>query len=52
MQRIRDLHFKTKAPDTKVIDENGMPLHMYHGTGIDVYNNYKPNRFTRYEGVN
>lgn len=52
VQRIRDLHFKTKAPDTKVIDENGMPLHMYHGTGIDVYNNYKPKRFTRYEGVN
>jgi len=32
-QRLRDLHFKIKAPDTKVIDEYGMPLHLYHGTG-------------------
>jgi hypothetical protein len=31
VQRIRDLHFKTKAPNTKVVDENGMPLHVYHG---------------------
>lgn len=32
VQRLRDLHFKIKAPDTKVVDENGNPLHMYHGT--------------------
>lgn len=31
IQRIRDLHFKVKAPNTKVVDENGMPLHVYHG---------------------
>ena len=45
VQRIRDLHFKIKAPDTKVVDENGMPLHMYHGT-------HGPKRFQQYEGVN
>lgn len=31
VQRIRDLHFKIKASNTKVVDENGMPLHVYHG---------------------
>ena len=33
VQRIRDLHFITKAPNIKAVDENGMPLHLYHGTG-------------------
>lgn len=47
-QRLRDLHFKIKAPDTKVIDENGMPLHMYHG--ITDRHNWK--RFQQYRGVN
>ena len=46
-QRLRDLHFKIKAPDTKVVDENGMPLHTYHG--------FLPSRrgvFTKFKGVN
>lgn len=31
-QRLRDLHFKVSAPDTKIVDENGEPLRLYHGT--------------------
>lgn len=31
-QRLRDLHFKVNAPNTKIIDETGNPLTMYHGT--------------------
>lgn len=50
-QRLRDLHFKTKAPDTKVVDENGMPLHMYHGL-LDRTSPEKAIKFNKYEGVN
>ena len=32
-KRLRGLHFKVKAPNTKIIDENGNPLEVYHGTG-------------------
>jgi len=31
-QRLRDLHFKVSAPNTKIVDENGNPLRLYHGT--------------------
>ena len=43
-QRLRDLHFKIKAPNTKVVDENGMPLHTYHGTmkHFTFFNNVNP----------
>lgn len=30
-QRLRDLHFKAKAPNTKVVDSNGNPIKTYHG---------------------
>ena len=33
-QRLRDLHFKVKAPNTKVIDSNGNPIKTYHGNMI------------------
>lgn len=33
VQRLRDLHFIRNAPNTKIVDENGMPVHMYHGSG-------------------
>lgn len=44
VQRLRDLHFKIKAPDTKVVDENGMPLHTYHGSmkHFTIFNNVNP----------
>lgn len=32
IRKIRDLHFKTKAPNTKIIDNDGNLVHMYHGT--------------------
>lgn len=31
-QRLRDLHFMAKAPDTAIANE-GLPIHAYHGTG-------------------
>lgn len=40
VQRLRDLHFRAKAPDTKIVDEKGMPLHTYHGS---------PNNFTVFD---
>ena len=33
-QRLRDLHFRVYAPDTKILDERGNPIHSYHGTGV------------------
>jgi hypothetical protein len=33
-QRLRDLHFRTYAPYTKILDERGNPIHSYHGTGV------------------
>lgn len=40
-QRLRDLHFKVKAPYTKLIDENELPLHLYHGTNSN-WNEFNP----------
>lgn len=31
IQRLRDLHFIAKSPNTKVIKDDGMPLEVYHG---------------------
>ena len=31
-QRLRDLHFKVSAPNSTIIDNAGMPNHVYHGT--------------------
>ena len=31
-QRLRDLHFKVNAYDTKIVDDVGNPLRVYHGT--------------------
>ena len=39
-QRLRDLHFKIKAPSTEVIDKDGNPLHIYHG-GESKITNFK-----------
>ena len=50
-QRLRDLHFKVKAPNTKVIDENGNPLHMYHGL-LDRKSADEAVKFNKYRGVN
>lgn len=50
-QRLRDLHFKVKAPDTKVVDASGNPLHTYHGL-LDHTSPEKAIKFNKYEGVN
>ena len=31
-QRLRDLHFKVNAHNTKIVDDSGNPLNVYHGT--------------------
>ena len=31
-QRLRNLHFKISAPNTKIVDNTGNPLRLYHGT--------------------
>lgn len=31
-QRLRDLHFKVSAPNNTVVDNAGLPVHVYHGT--------------------
>ena len=31
-QRLRDLHFKVSAPNNTIVDNEGMPSHVYHGT--------------------
>lgn len=47
VQRLRDLHFKVNAPNTKIVDKNGNPLHTYHGgqKGITAFLN--PNEFDK-----
>ena len=42
-QRLRDLHFKAKAPNTKIVDAAENPLHVYHGTknNFNVFDNSK-----------
>lgn len=39
-QRLRDLHFKVSTPDNKIVNEENMPFHVYHGT---------PNNFTTFD---
>lgn len=42
VQRIRDLHFNINAPNTKIIDDKGNPLKVYHGSdnhNITIFNN-------------
>ena len=39
-QRLRDLHFKVKAPDSKIVDAHNNALHVYHGTS---------NKFTSFD---
>ena len=41
MQMVKDA-FKAKYPDTKVVDENGEPMVVYHGTDLDIVNQGKP----------
>ena len=36
-QRLRDLHFKIKAPDNKIVDYKGNPYKVYHGSPKDWY---------------
>lgn len=33
VQQLRDLHFKAKAPNTKITTTDNIPVHAYHGTG-------------------
>ena len=43
-QRLRDLHFMVKAPETKAVDAGGMPIKTYHTVG----DSYNPN-FTEFD---
>jgi hypothetical protein len=47
-QRLRDLHFKAKAPNTKVVDSNGNPVKTYHGnmTGDSHYRSQRLNPYS------
>lgn len=47
-QRLRDLHFKAKAPNTKVVDSNGNPVKTYHGnmTGDQHYRSQRLNPYS------
>ena len=54
-QRLRDLHFKAKAFNSKTIDNYGLPIHNYHGgqKGINVFFNSKDNlnyKNTKHQG--
>lgn len=42
--RIRKEHFRVKTPDNKIIDDNGNPLEIYHGTDY-VWNKFDMNKF-------
>jgi hypothetical protein len=33
LQKLRDLHFQAKAPNTKITTADNIPVHAYHGTG-------------------
>lgn len=47
VQRLRDLHFKVKAPNTKVIDAQGNPAKVYRGQkDASVYNNTNTSRYS------
>ena len=41
-QRLRDLHFKIKAPNTKVVNENDTPLEVYHFTSNPSIKKFRP----------
>ena len=43
-QRLRDLHFNVKAPNTKITTSDGKPAHIYHGTDAD-WVQYDPTKF-------
>lgn len=47
-QRLRDLHFKAKAPNTKIVDSNGNPIKTYHGnmTGDSHYRSQRLNPYS------
>ena len=44
-QRLRDLHFVTKAPNTVIKNVDGMPAHVYHGTPNKGWNSYAKSKF-------
>ena len=44
-QRLRDLHFVTKAPNTVIKNVGGMPAHIYHGTPNKGWNSYAKSKF-------
>jgi hypothetical protein len=43
VQRLRDLHFKSKAPNTKAVNADGTPMHSYHGTK-NYFTEFKPSK--------
>lgn len=44
LQRLRDLHFMSKAPNTKIVNADGTPKRMYHQT-FKLFNKFaKPGR--------
>lgn len=43
-QRLRDLHFIAKAPETKITTLDGKPQHIYHGTDAK-WASYDPTKF-------
>ena len=44
-QRLRDLHFRTYAPNTKIVDAKGNPQHVYHGGAKNITRFLNPNEF-------
>lgn len=44
IQRLRDLHFIAKAPETKITTLDGKPQHIYHGTDSK-WVSYDPTKF-------
>lgn len=50
-QRLRDLHFKVKAPNTKVVDAQGNPAKVYRGQSPEqVYWSTGKNPYSDYRG--
>lgn len=47
VQRLRDLHFKVKAPNTKVVDAQGNPAKVYRGQkDASAYKNTNTSRYS------
>lgn len=44
-QKLRDLHFKVSAPNTKVVNAEGNPRHVYHGGAKNITQFLNPNEF-------